>query len=102
MEFVGTFYLDGTCDIAMWDVDEDFDGSAATDTDKDDSQDSRPDLRGGKGVEHSCFLDTFADDINEYDDIEEEDNKDSCPVAAAGEEHSWLLDISGANIGVKG
>ena len=64
MEFVGTFYVDGTCDIAMWDVDEDIDGGAATDTDKDDSQDSRPDFRGGKGVEHSCFLDTIAEDIN--------------------------------------
>ena len=55
----------------MWDVDEDIDGGAATDTDKDDSQDPRPDFRGGKREEHSCFLDTFADDINEDDDIEE-------------------------------
>ena len=59
----------------MWDVDEDIDGGAATDTHKDDSQDPRPDLRGGKGEGHSCFLDTFADDINKDDDIEEDDNK---------------------------
>ena len=51
MEFVGTFYVDGTCKIAMWDVDEDIDGGAATDTDKDDSQDPRPDLRGGEREE---------------------------------------------------
>ena len=84
MEFVGTFYVDGTCDIAMWDVDEDIDGGAATDTHKDDSQDPQPDFRGGKRAEHSWFLETIADDINKVDDIEEDDNKDSCPVAAAG------------------
>ena len=102
MEFVGTFYVDGTCKIAMWDVDEDIDGGAATVTDKDDSQDPRPDFRGGKREEHFWFLETIADDINEDDDNEEDDNKDSCPVAATGEEHSWLLDILGADIGVKG
>ena len=35
----------------MWDVDEDIDGGAATDTHKDDSQDPRPDFRGGKREE---------------------------------------------------